>query len=118
MNPKQKPPIGWFFLFPHPKSDADADIRQAESAFTAGGAGRLCIPPLAVYCHARRSELPYRHTGTPTKKRTPSGKLCLLGCCHAALFVRDPKRHSVPFDPRYSRISTSRRHCHSERSET
>ena len=33
-------------------------------------------------------------------------------------FVRDPKRHSVPFDPRFARISTSRRHCHSERSET
>ena len=32
--------------------------------------------------------------------------------------VRDPKRHSVPFDPRFARISTSRRHCHSERSET
>ena len=33
-----------------------ADIRQEESAFAKGEASRLCIPPVAVYCQARRSD--------------------------------------------------------------
>ena len=52
-----------------------ADIR-AESAFANGEVSRLCIPPLAVSCRARRCYYPFCKSGTNFANYTPSGKLC------------------------------------------
>ena len=52
-----------------------ADIR-AVSAFANGEVSRLCIPPKAVSCHARRCYSPFVRAERFFANITPSGKLC------------------------------------------
>ena len=55
---RKRPPSRWSFFFPLAGGDSNPNMCEEESAFAKGEFSRLCIPPQAVSCHARRSYPP------------------------------------------------------------
>ena len=76
LTKEKRHPRGVFFLLIAELRPPVADIR-GRVCLRFSEVSRLCIPPTAVSCHARRCYSPYRQGGTGFAKPTPSGKLCI-----------------------------------------